>query len=141
MLVALALFSIVWFGVNDGFAPRSAKAHVVGTLPLSTRDWHDSWELDPSLALPDPSRWDRVVSLYLSGDLNAIVAELTSMLAEGFDEETVRRNLAVVYKDLGEYRLAAAEYERLAALSPDDAHVKGDWGFALLGAGDSEGAV
>ena len=31
------------------------------------------------------------------------------MLAEGFDEETVRRESCGFYKDLGEYRLAAAE--------------------------------
>ena len=47
----------------------------------------------------------------------------------------------MVYKDLGEYRQAAAEYERLAAIFPDDAHIKGDLAFALLGAGDRDGAV
>ena len=63
------------------------------------------------------------------------------MLAEGFDEGTVRRELAVVYKDLGEYQRAAAEYEQLAKLFPGDAQIWGDWGFVLLSLGDSAGAM
>lgn len=120
--------------------PLPVRAQVVGKLPLSTPDWHNPWKVDPALALPDPARWDEVVRLYLEGDLNAAALALEAMAADGFDEVTVRRNLAVVYKDLGEYRLAAQEYQRLATLDPQDARIRSDWGFALLGAGETDAA-
>lgn len=146
-LLLSALIVLTWavlMIVGAGKAPEpsaGAKARAAGPLPLATAAWRNPWELNPALAQPDPSRWDQAIRLYYEGELRQAELMLRSMLDDGFDEGAVRQNLAVVYKDLGEYDRAAAEYERLAMLFPEDPRVRGDWGFALLGAGDSGGAM
>lgn len=122
-------------------APVPALARVSGALPLSHPAWHNPWARDPAVAGPDPGRWAEVTALYLGGDLQGAARALEEMLAAGFDEAAVRRSLAAVYKDLGEYGRAAAEYQRLLELEPDDPELLVDLGFALLGAGDPEAAA
>ncbi|GEM_PF-198467 len=117
------------------------QARPWGPAPLASARWKNPWELDAALAESDPSRWEQLLRLYYAGELEQAASLLGAMLAEGFDEGTVRRELAVVYKDLGEYQRAAAEYEQLAKLFPGDAQIWGDWGFVLLSLGDSAGAM
>src|SRR5690606_33167453 len=101
----------LWLGAL--MAPVPALARVSGALPLSHPAWHNPWARDPAVAGPDPGRWAEVTALYLGGDLQGAARALEEMLAAGFDEAAVRRSLAAVYKDLGEYGRAAAEYQRL----------------------------
>jgi len=111
-------------------APRRSLAHVVGTRPLSDPGFHNAVSVEKG------SSWDEAMAHYYAGRLEDAARVLRAIAqAGGAGEGAARRSLAVVLKDMGDYRGAIQEYERIRQLSPGDAHVLMDLGFAHLAAG------
>lgn len=104
--------------------PKEAGALVDGRVPLS----------EVTKARVDFPAVAAATRLYYEGRLVEAVARLRSVLpVAGADlERGVRRELAVVYKDLGDLEAAEREYERLVNMDPGDREAVLSWAYAAL---------
>lgn len=86
---------------------------------------------------PEPE-WQHATELYRLGAHEELLDLFGWMLTTGeFDEALVRRNRAIVLKDLGEYALAAQEYQILVArLSEPQDQIALGWTLLQMGRAD-----
>lgn len=138
--VSASVATSVLAGGSSGLSV-SVSAHDTGRLPLDSPVFQNPWDVPgdvPGSGFDDASSrsqlWQPVLTHYYAARIADTIQALHDLLAHDQDEVAVRQNLAVVYKDAGDYEAAAAQYRAIASLRPDDANVLIDWGFALLAA-------
>jgi stage II sporulation protein D len=94
--------------------------------PLDSAAFQNGWPVQDS-------GWHSVVGLYKNGELEALAKLLTGLAAEA--DSSLRllalRNLAVVYKDLGQWSLVVDTYLEAVELAGSDGELWYDLGWAL----------
>lgn len=123
--IAATAFVLLWLL----WAPLGT-AYVEQTRSVASAAFQNGWGSAPQ------AEWYVATDLYREGRLEELAELLSWMLTTGeFDEVLVRRNLAIVYKDLGAYPAAADEYRKLVlrAGNPKDQTALG-WTLLQTGA-------
>lgn len=125
IVVLVLLFGVVW--PADGAAtPRPVAS------PLFQSPWQQ--RVNPT--------WQEATRAYYRGELAEAAATLSALLEEeGIDEVGVRLDLAVMYREMGALHEAAAQYERLAQILPDDPAVAGAHAWSVMADGRAEEAL
>ncbi len=128
-IFSLALFSLLL----TILIPVTSTRAMTGLVPLDTPAFQNGW-------LADSPAWASILRAYTGGQL-AVTAERLQALLDGPEALLAAKNLAVVYKDAGKMAEAAAAYRQAIALSPADAGLWRDLGWALYDAARREEAA
>jgi stage II sporulation protein D len=112
-----------------------ALAAVTSTLPLTSPCFSNAWQ-------KDVEKWRQILSTYTAGNL-AKAAELLRELALTPRAEAALawKNLAIVYKDMGQPREAAQAYAEALRIHPEDAGLWADYAWALYASAQIEPAI
>lgn len=116
-------------------AGEVVQAAVTNTLPLASPCFSNAWP-------KDGEKWRQMLSAYTAGHLTK-AAELLRELAvtSGTEKALAWKNLAIVYKDLGQPKEAAEAYAEALRLEPENAALWTDFGWALYASAQAEEAV